>query len=334
MERKEYLDYLRVCATFCVVILHVSAGNWSYLPVFKFDWQVLNVYNGFVRFCVPIFFMISGALMLDEKYDFNFEKLFKKNILKIVTAFSLWSLFYVLIDFLSGEKSIKTLIKSALTGHYHMWFLFAIIGIYLLIPILRKLSADENLLKYAIILTFILVFGVNIVKSFKLTNFFGVYIENSLKLNFGYITYFLTGYYISKTDISKKTTKVLYILGVLSIFFTIYTTKIVSINQNQAISTFYSYLMPNVFFVAVFIFLLFKSLFNNKKSDIIFNISKLCFGVYLIHPFVLSVIYKYVTILSFNAIYSVMIISFLAFFISLIIIYFISKIPFLNKYII
>lgn len=334
MERKYYIDKLRVFATFCVIILHVSAGNWAYLPVFKYEWQVLNFYNGAVRFCVPIFFMITGALMLDDNYDFSIKKLFKKNIFRIFTAFAFWSLFYVVTNIVNGENSIKTLIKSFVLGHYHMWFLYAIAFIYFLIPVFRKICVDKKTTEYFILIAFFFVFGLNMLEIFNFTDFFGTYVQNSSKINLGYIPYVFVGYFISKNRFSAKNTKILYFLGCVSIFITIFLTKYVSIKQNLAVSTFYSYLMPNVFFVSVFIFLLFKNLFNNKKSDIITNISKYCFGIYLIHPFVLSLIYKFITILSFNQIYSVLIISILAFFVSLIIIYFISKIPFLNKYII
>ena len=64
MERKTYCDYLRVAATFAVVVLHVAASKWSAADVNGATWKAFNFYNSAVRWGVPIFIMISGSLFL------------------------------------------------------------------------------------------------------------------------------------------------------------------------------------------------------------------------------------------------------------------------------
>ena len=54
MERKVYCDYLRLFATFSVVIAHVAAVNWYSGDVNQWRWQVLNLYDSVVRWCVPV----------------------------------------------------------------------------------------------------------------------------------------------------------------------------------------------------------------------------------------------------------------------------------------
>ena len=77
VERLYYLDFLRVVATFFVILIHVSCQNWSN-PLGSFSWQVANFYDGISRFSVPIFVMISGVLFLNTK-----KNLIKHYILRI-----------------------------------------------------------------------------------------------------------------------------------------------------------------------------------------------------------------------------------------------------------
>lgn len=91
MERKQYCDYLRVFATFAVVVLHVSATNWYITDVNVMEWQAFNFYDSIVRWGVPIFVMISGSLFLGR--DVSLKKIYSKYILRMVVAFVFWSLF-------------------------------------------------------------------------------------------------------------------------------------------------------------------------------------------------------------------------------------------------
>ncbi|MEG2929604.1 MAG: acyltransferase family protein, partial [Oscillospiraceae bacterium] len=90
-ERIVYLDLLRIFSIFCMILLHVSASKWYTTSVNSFEWQVLNIYDILVRFCVPVFVMISGAFFLDANREYTIKKLFSKNILRIIVAFIFWS---------------------------------------------------------------------------------------------------------------------------------------------------------------------------------------------------------------------------------------------------
>lgn len=75
-------DRLRILAAFAVVVLHAVA------PLFldsypSSDWNVANVYESLVRWSVPVFFMISGALFLNKRKELNIGRLYKKNIFRV-----------------------------------------------------------------------------------------------------------------------------------------------------------------------------------------------------------------------------------------------------------
>lgn len=85
MERKIYCDYLRLVATFSVVVLHVSAWNWYSTDVNSLEWQSFNFYDSVVRWAVPIFVMISGSLFLSR--EIPVKKIYSKYILRMAVAF-------------------------------------------------------------------------------------------------------------------------------------------------------------------------------------------------------------------------------------------------------
>ena len=62
-----YFDFLRIFATFAVMVLHVAGQNWNGTSVPSFEWQTFNLFHSITRFGVPIFVMISGALFLNKR---------------------------------------------------------------------------------------------------------------------------------------------------------------------------------------------------------------------------------------------------------------------------
>ena len=67
-NRKGYLDILRALAAVGVIVIHVSSNNWfGYIGTF--NWIVFTIYEGIARISVPIFFMISGSLLLSKIYS-------------------------------------------------------------------------------------------------------------------------------------------------------------------------------------------------------------------------------------------------------------------------
>ena len=155
-QRIAYFDVLRILATFAVIVLHLSAQHWADTDVHTRAWQAFNLYDSAVRWAVPVFVMISGSLFLSGSQ--SLLHILKKNVLRLVTAFVFWSALYA-VFMVNFEGCPKDLIaQQFFNGHYHMWFLFMIVGLYLIVPFLRPIVRDEKLLRYFLLLTLIFTF--------------------------------------------------------------------------------------------------------------------------------------------------------------------------------
>ena len=78
-QRIIYLDLLRVLATIGVIVIHVC-GRGFYGSLFTSSWYYAVFYHSLVRWCVPVFFMISGALFLNPKKTVTYKEILLKYI--------------------------------------------------------------------------------------------------------------------------------------------------------------------------------------------------------------------------------------------------------------
>lgn len=341
-ERIVYFDLLRILATFAVVVIHVSAKGMYNVDVHNVDWDINNIFDSLSRWSVPIFCMISGALFLDVDNKISTKSLYTKNILRICTAFLFWSFGYAIASaFVKSNWSIIEIVKDTITGHYHMWFLFMIIGFYIAVPILRKITEDKSTAKYFIIVSLFATFLIPQILSFdvfskgsKIVNEF--YFEITL----GYIPYFVMGHYIHKYGVSKKLQKIIYILGALSFIITTVATSVFSKKYGEPYEGFYEYLTVNVLFesLAVFLFgkyILSKIKFSDKAFNIIHTLSRDTFGIYLSHVLFIEILLKLVLSKTvFTPLLSVPVISLTVFVLSWVLSHMLNCIPIVKKYIV
>lgn len=346
-ERIYYIDLLRIFCALAVVILHVAAGGWYKGDINTFSWKVFTTYDSLFRFAVPVFFMISGALMLGTKEELSLKKLYLKNIKKLLIIFAVWVLFYAVFYWFYYGRSIDSftsiidIIRSVGDNQYQLWFLPPLITLYMIMPILKEIIKDRKVLKYFLILFFIF----SICKSTSL-----LFIGTGAKLKFinlftpglvtGYQGYVLLGYYLFTENMSEKNQKTLNILGIISVILTSVLTIVVSLNTNSHYDKFFGYLMLNTFFVSAALFNSFKYKFekikfSEKSIKIIKKLSDCTLGVYIFHVLFIDLLgFLNISAINFNPLFSVPIISLLVFGLSLGVTFIFKKIPFLGKFLV
>lgn len=352
MKRKVYCDYLRLVATFAVVFLHVAASNWSNVDVNGMQWQVFNIYDSLVRWGVPIFVMISGALFLNR--DVPIQNIYSKYILRMVIAFLSWSLFYAILTTDTFQHgliySLKSHIWKLVTGHYHMWFVLMIIGLYMCIPFMKKIASDEIVMKYFLKLSFIFAFLIpwllknvndfvgsnNDMVQMLLNTIDSNLMNMGMSMVLGYTFYFILGYYLDRIELKKNVRVMILVAGILGFIFTVVADAGLSIKTQVANSNYYGNFEVNVLLevIAVHTFFKYHTFQNKKINQFVVVLSKFGFGAYLIHTFIIenmAAILHFDT-LSMNAWISVPLISIIVFVVSMSISALLNHIPVIKKY--
>ena len=312
----------------------------------SYEWYVLNFYDGIVRWTVPVFVMISGTLFLGKNQ--GIKQLYKKNILRIITAFIFWSALYAFVDLLTDHGGLKHALILTVQGHYHMWFLFMIVGLYMIIPFLHGIIANMNLTRYFLVLslifTFILPQIITFISLFSEQASSGISdIWNKVTYHFtlGYVSYFVYGYYLNKIEIKKKTEWLIYLLGILGFAITIMGSAGLSIVNHAADETFFGNFTVNVLLESTAVFVFIKKLSpltcaGEKTKNILQKLSKYSFGAYLVHAMVIEQLANIAKLhaLSFNPVISVLVIGAIVFVVSYAISVILNHIPVLGKYIV
>ncbi len=104
-------------------------------------WITATSFNSFSRWAVPVFIMITGALMLTDSREFDAKYYVKRRLGKVLVPFLVWSVFYAVLSGLTaagydGATALETL--KALPEHetyYHLGFFYYFIPLYFVIPL-------------------------------------------------------------------------------------------------------------------------------------------------------------------------------------------------------
>ena len=204
-----FLDYLRIICSFFVVLIHVSGIYYDSSLINSYTWKISYYYNGLSRFSVPNFFMISGALLLNR--DLSYNIIFNKYIKNIFVHLILWSIIYSLFNVNFWTLNIKAKFFEIIKGHYHLWYLYTIIGIYITVPLFSGISKNEQLFEDFLFLFYVIQIIIpNYIYLFSYySNYIFellTYLNSTIHLNIlsVYHFYFIIGHYLNKKNIEKR----------------------------------------------------------------------------------------------------------------------------------
>lgn len=297
MKRTIYLDWLRIIAALAVVTIHVSAGVVNDdAQTYESPWMAGNFFESISRWAVPMFVMISGALMLSSKKEISTSVFLKTKMAKILIPLVTFSVIYYANEVRKGEftYTFSDFIERLATDDimYHLWFLYMIAGLYLITPLLKILiqHAKRKDIEY-----FILLWLFASVISKTLEYFLGYSFKIELFFVTQYVGYFVLGYYLYTYDFQAKWRILIYIGGIAGWATTFFMTYHESVKLDEPLEHFwYDEHSPNVLLVAAALFMLFKSTeLGGVKLPWIGNvISQTSFGIYLIHVLVMQTLYE------------------------------------------
>lgn len=286
-KRVVYLDALRVAAALAVMVIHLAATGYTEAVPESYERTVCLIYSTLARFAVPAFVMISGAMYLDPVREVTMRHMLKKTG-KLMLVFACWSLVYALTESVKDHQLFSAayalaVVHRLVSGHYHMWYLYTIAGLYLATPFLRAMAADEKLLKMYIVTAFVLNFCLRVITWIPgWGETAGTALNHANTGIFaGFTGYYCLGYYLHRRTFTKKQVCGASLLaGLLMAVFLVAGILL----DRPALA--FSEKMPQIFLYGAGVFLLFKSSarYLERRRSILEKMVPCTFGMYLIHP--------------------------------------------------
>ena len=290
-ENIVWVDWIRVLATIGVVFIHAASPLlYMYHKIGEGHWWIANIYDSILRMSVPLFFMISGFLLL-QKHD-SLWVFFMKRFHKILVPLFAWSVFYILWK---GwvEQSTPISLQSFYRilyepTYYHLWFLYSLVGVYLAVPVLRVIVqySPPAIFKYG--LGFWFVAGSLVPCAERLLEF---KVGFDLKLLGGLAGYLLLGWMLGTHTLTKQHAKLSCLVACISALITAWGTYILTIrNEGILVLEFYGPLAPNVVLLAASVFVLLRYVVEHSDFAahpqvlwVVHSVGSASFGIYLIH---------------------------------------------------
>lgn len=324
-------DQVRAIATVSVILLHVAAPLlYQYRKIEISDWWIANSIDSAMRFCVPVFMMLTGALLLSKNEPATL--FYKKRFSRLVYPFVLWTILYLWYNFnpkVTKDFNLIYVWEQLKNGtSYHLWYVYMIVFYYVLIPYLRKwiqVLSNQKIILILIIWFVLLMISLSYFQTLK-SRINGLYF-------IGFIGYPILGYFISHRMNLKINSYKLALLIVLGWLVTAIGTYYFTQKSGYFKGDFYHYLSPNVLLMSVGIFLLVKqiSIKSNGLNTVIKMISTYSFGIYLSHVLVLSLLKEWgITGQWIHPLWGIPVTTLMGMVLSISLIFAIKKLPFGN----
>ena len=325
-DKREYsFDVMRTIAKILVIIIHVTNVYCrSFGKISETSYAISLFFDTLARISVPIFFMISGSLLLERKFD---KKKYIKRLLRFVLVIIVWDIIYLLWEYYYlNVKYDKLYLLLFNPYRKHLWFLYSILELYFLQPIIKIILDKSNkVIKVALLFLWIIFSIISLFNS-SIANFFTIFI---------YIGYFVIGKYlydyIKKVNLSKYNI-LFFLMIIISIAISTYLNYYYSLKFDMFYNKYFAYRAPFIIISSLSAFILLYNYFHNKKPNkVIMTLSDLSFGVYLVHGIFLDVSKNLVSYKDVNPLIGIPSFTIFILLCSLLVCYLIKKIKYLNK---
>ena len=303
--RNRSYEHMRSIACLAIVLMHMMNISEilyrSSISHTEDSVSMLIVY--LCMWAVPLFVMVTGALLLDPGKNITIKAIYTRYVARIIGALLLFGLVFRFVDmWMNGETFSLTVITNGLykiytgTSWSHLWYLYMLIGLYVLLPVYRRVSAgcDRKELLY---LLGAYAFFISIL---PLTDIFGADSAFHLQTSAIYLLYFFAGYMIKSGQlvIKKPVAALMLVLSVACMAAVwVIRNKYDIAGLDQVLGNYSS---PVVVVMAVSIFaLMFKNETVERSGALakfIALFDRSSFGIYLIHMIFLRVFLRHMQI--------------------------------------
>lgn len=284
-ERIFYYDLLRAFAIIAVIICHVDI----FFGPLTTQGQIISqmAFHDIGRIGVPIFLMISGALLLNREYP-DLGQFLKKRFARIIYPFIFW-IILILAQLHYYNYSPAFLWKVFIGEPSITWYFWTLIGIYLFIPVINSFIRDygDKGIKYFLAIWF----ATMVLRTF---NSYPLWENFDLSMFAGYIGYPILGYYLSNRKFNLSNAKTC-LLGLITLLISLGVFVYLDHIHSTSISLIYEN-VPIIFMaIGLYIFIkyldelnIFDSIKNNFIGNAIISLSICSYGMYFSHVLVVK----------------------------------------------
>ena len=331
-KRIIWLDFVKFIAISMMIAVHCTD---NVTPTERSEaWYNLwgSFYGSFMRPAIPLFVMVTGALLLPVKE--NISTFYTNRLTRLVIPFIVWSVLYNLFPWITGLLGLSPTIindffawaepDQSFSGALHnilmipfnfsmlavqMWYVYLLIGLYLYMPFFSAWVKQASVKEQKIFLTlwFISLF-IPYLREYLTKDLWGTCSWNEFGLLYyfaGFNGYLLLGYYIKNNDINFSWGKLAvigipsFIIGYCITFLGFKSITAIPGQPAELVELFFTYCSPNVLLMTLPIFLVIKK--NHFKSVTIrrfaINISTCTLGIWMSHYLFLGPCYMLVEFL-------------------------------------
>lgn len=294
IKRKSYLDFLRILACFLVIFNHVPGYDLFRSKNGAVQWVYMFI-TMFTRINVPIFFMISGALLLPREEPLS--KVLKQRTARIFAVILVFST-VLYIAYNPWGATFGGWLRGIITGdvNFAYWYLYAYLGFLVMLPFMREIAKNFGRKEFIYLLVLHVCFGT-VWKMFEIFLSWRSVVPMQLSVDFSIplvqtkaFFYPLMGYYLDcvfKAENLKKRNAVLLIaaavLGILVTSGITYADGLLMGEFTEAHADLF------VWLTAMAVFVVTKYLFTKKQMSafavkVLAFAGSLTFGIYLLDP--------------------------------------------------
>lgn len=281
-NRVHGLDFIRIAACYLVILLHVACqGFYS----FSDYWRICVAYDSFARMCVPLFFILSGYLLLNGK-PLPLSAFYKRRLSRILIPFII-----VLAIYFSYKKwTTSEFLYRVISGRvdFHLWFVYSIIGIYFVLPVFQNIFTTKD--GKSVAKSYVLLWFISSVCYYTAQRYFGwelnVFATFNFNYFFGYLGYFFIGGLLRDYTFNIKERLVAITVTLVATYLIYRFTISYSLQLNKPNELFFEYITVFVAIQAISFFIAMKDC--TKRIARVEFISNHTYWIYLIHVMVLG----------------------------------------------
>ncbi|MBE6768592.1 MAG: hypothetical protein E7549_06740 [Ruminococcaceae bacterium] len=289
-------DRMRVLAIVAIAIGSISdilvTRGAAAGQALKLIWHVANLLSSLVKPAVPLLLMAEGALLLDKPESASLKEVWRHRVLPMLSTLAVWSVIFLVVRYLwqglVGENvvpldALLSVVSTPISSH--LWLLYLLLAIYLLLPFLRLLveHAPRNLLRFALGLWLFYSVLIPALSSRSVLPALSLAPYASANPLGGYLGYVLLGWMLATTEWRTKPLYMVITYGALGVLTAI-VTALLTKSSGAANMAMYQGFMPNVALMAAAAFMACRE-FNRETvfTPWIGPMAQFSFGMYILH---------------------------------------------------